>query len=228
MPQWFVLQAMHPVMGFPFLETRFLVHDLKALRTIVDGGEDYGDPHLRRIYWLARDELDLIEQRFGASLGGDDYEVILRPWHRLREAPYLIHTEFELPLMLEGRKPFAKFSDGYPSEWFEELVGKFDQFVDAGLIVRRTLRFPFEERSHKSTFQGLLEVYFARPGEEWRIDAYLLLREVANKTGWNDSLERYEGALLGYEDWQNDWWIERMRLHREQIAEERARLKQGG
>jgi hypothetical protein len=29
------------------------------------------------------------------------------------------------------------------------------------------------------------------------------------KTGaWNENLERLEGLLFGYEDWQNDWWIE--------------------
>ena len=25
--------------------------------------------------------------------------------------------------------------------------------------------------------------------------------------GWNEHFERLEGMLFGYEDWQNDWWI---------------------
>jgi hypothetical protein len=33
--------------------------------------------------------------------------------------------------------------------------------------------------------------------------------EVSLKTGWNDTLERMEGRLLGYEAWQIDWWIGR-------------------
>ena len=28
------------------------------------------------------------------------------------------------------------------------------------------------------------------------------------KVGWNDTLERLEGMLYGYEDWQNDWWAD--------------------
>jgi hypothetical protein len=26
--------------------------------------------------------------------------------------------------------------------------------------------------------------------------------------GWNEHFERLEGTLFGYEDWQNDWWID--------------------
>jgi hypothetical protein len=44
--------------------------------------------------------------------------------------------------------------------------------------------------------------------------AYIALFE--NRTGeWNDDLERREGSLLGYDDWQNDWWIEQ-RVRRRQ------------
>ena len=51
-------------------------------------------------------------------------------------------------------------------------------------------------------------VYVALRGEEWRIEAFILLRGVMEKPGWNEALERFEGSLLGHEDWQNDWWIE--------------------
>jgi hypothetical protein len=47
-------------------------------------------------------------------------------------------------------------------------------------------------------------VLYALPGEEWRIDAYLQLWETFKKTGWTAEMEREEGTLLGYEDWQND------------------------
>lgn len=57
------------------------------------------------------------------------------------------------------------------------------------------------------------DVYFALPGQEWRIDAYLLLVEVGYRSGWADCYERYEGALLGYGDAENDWHI--AHLHRE-------------
>ena len=29
----------------------------------------------------------------------------------------------------------------------------------------------------------------------------------AQKSGWNADFECLEGMLLGYEEWQNDWWI---------------------
>jgi hypothetical protein len=48
-------------------------------------------------------------------------------------------------------------------------------------------------------------VLFCLPGEEWRFKAYDLMCQLSEKIGWNDTLERMEGTLLGYEDWQNDW-----------------------
>jgi hypothetical protein len=39
---------------------------------------------------------------------------------------------------------------------------------------------------------------------------------VRAKGGWNDTLERLEGMLYGYEDWQNDWWAD----YRRQLREE--------
>jgi hypothetical protein len=52
------------------------------------------------------------------------------------------------------------------------------------------------------------EVYFALPDHEWRIDAYIQLQNDTAADGtWDDSHERRQGELLGYEDWQNDWWI---------------------
>jgi hypothetical protein len=29
--------------------------------------------------------------------------------------------------------------------------------------------------------------------------------------GWNETFERLEGMLYGYEDWQIDWWIAHLR-----------------
>jgi hypothetical protein len=50
-------------------------------------------------------------------------------------------------------------------------------------------------------------VLYALLGEEWRIDAYILLWDVAGKSGWNEGLERLEGRLLGYEVWQCDFQV---------------------
>ena len=36
----------------------------------------------------------------------------------------------------------------------------------------------------------------------------LLYEATSQSGGWNETYERLEGMLFGYEDWQNDWWIE--------------------
>ena len=37
-----------------------------------------------------------------------------------------------------------------------------------------------------------------------------LLMDNAAKSGWSEGLERMQGSLLGYEDWQNDIYIEKI------------------
>lgn len=41
------------------------------------------------------------------------------------------------------------------------------------------------------------------------MDAYVLLWRTAEKSGWNEGFERMQGSLLGYDDEQNDIFIER-------------------
>jgi hypothetical protein len=49
---------------------------------------------------------------------------------------------------------------------------------------------------------------YAKKQEEWRIEAYILLRNTWKKSGWSEALERMEDSLLGYEEWQNDFHIQ--------------------
>jgi hypothetical protein len=218
-PRWFVLQAADPDTGCPVLEARFCVSDLAKLREVLGEAADR-DPSLEWVYPLEPGQLAEIERRFGASIAAGEREVTLVPWYPGPKAPYLNHTGFELALMLEGRKPFAKFADGYPSEWLDELIRKFDPFVREGHFVARILTRPFSKLGRfpdGRVMEGVREFYVAERGQEWRIEAYLLLQEVGLKAGWNDALERYEGSLLGYEDWQNDWWIEHVRQKRQRM-----------
>jgi hypothetical protein len=50
-------------------------------------------------------------------------------------------------------------------------------------------------------------ILYSQASEEWRIDAYILLRNTSVKVGFGEFFERQEGALLGYEEWQNDAYI---------------------
>lgn len=211
--QWFVLQAEDPDLLYPFVEARFAVDDLDALRAILsEDARDDGD--IGRLYDLDDEEVLAIEKRFGGGLEAGGRPVRLVPWHSIRDVPYLVHTGYELPLMLEGRKPFAKFSDGYPCEWLDSILDHFEPFVIEGRIVKRIIKelFATPRRAGNGViFDGICKAYFALPGQEWRIDAHIHLLEAGLK--WNETLERLEGMLLGYEPWQNDWHFEnRVRL----------------
>jgi hypothetical protein len=88
----------------------------------------------------------------------------------------------------------------------------FDPHVQSGLLIKRVIEHPFERpirvRSGR-VISGIRRVFFARRGEEWRIDAHLLLWDQLEHGSWNETLERLQGTLLGYTEAQNDWWIAR-------------------
>ena len=45
-----------------------------------------------------------------------------------------------------------------------------------------------------------------------------MISKASAKEDWNHTFERLEGMLFGYEEWQNDWWIERLRKQRHQFG----------
>jgi hypothetical protein len=210
---YFVLQETDPATGSAVAEARIRVSDLAKLRVVL------GDDNATLSGSWQLEPGDLL--RLGAICdppGEPDPRFnCIESWHPIRETPYLVHTNFELPLMLEGRKPLAVFHDAYPVNWLSETLARFDPFVHSGRLVRRIIDTPFTEaeRTRFPDFQGWRRVFFSLPREEWRIDAFLLVSGVSAQTGWNEALERMEGSLLGYEDWQNDWWIERQRQRAE-------------
>src|SRR3546814_9942197 len=75
------------------------------------------------------------------------------------------HEGLELELMRAGGKPLAMFGDGVGSTYeFPEI--DFAPFVAEGTFVRREVIY------HTPTpGLALRVVYFARAGEEWRIEA---------------------------------------------------------
>jgi hypothetical protein len=179
-------------MACPVLEARLRISDFAALRTIIGEAAD-DDPDLKRSYVLDAAELDAVAALSDPPFRPDRRLTTLMPWHALRKVPYLIHTGYELPLMLEGRKPLAAFRDS--ARWLECELRIYDSFVRQGRFATRVIA------------QGdMREVYFALPGQEWRIDTYIQLWNAADGN-WDDNHERRQGELLGYEDWQNEWWI---------------------
>lgn len=90
----------------------------------------------------------------------------------------------------------------------EEL---FDRCVAQGLLHKEVELERFAEGHRLNDdriVEGVRTVYYTRKGEEWRIPAWKLISRASGKSGWSEDFERLEGMLFGYEDWQNDWWIE--------------------
>jgi hypothetical protein len=71
------------------------------------------------------------------------------------------------------------------------------------------LREPAPQRHPDA--RGIRHVLYARSAEAWRIDAYIMMLAAAAKARWSEGFERLEGSLLGYEEWQTDLHLERLR-----------------
>lgn len=213
-PRRFILQALDPDYGHPALETMFLVERLDELRALLGAAADE-DPELEMRYTLDPGDLAAINHRFDLAFDPGGRVTCLTKWISIREPPYLVHTGFELVLMIDGRKPFTRIDDSYPPHQHDD-EDLFDRHVALGILYKEVQLEPFAEpvryRDGRIS-EGLRIVYYALKGEEWRIPAWKLISEASRKSGWNDSFERLEGMLLGYDEWQNDWWAEHRRRH---------------
>jgi hypothetical protein len=123
-----------------------------------------------------------------------------------KKPPYVLHTSRELGMMLSGVKPLAVFTDGYES--FPLAVRRylrlFERHVREGRFSMREYVVPVTDNPRT---RGWHTVMFALSGEEWRIDAMIELRSALWRGTWSHAEEREEGRLLGYQDWQIDWWM---------------------
>ncbi len=205
----FVLQGFDAVTDTVCVEWRVNIGNVNQLRSVLAPDSD-GDPDLKCLYYgLSDSDMRKIGKLCRPSIVPHViFTGIRRPNVASDAIPYLIHTNFELPLMLEGRKPLAVFVHSYPSEWFDDFLAPFAPFVASGQLLRRTIDTPMPHlKLRRQDLEGMRKVFFALPSQEWRIDAYV--ENIENRTrDWDDDLERLAGTLLGYEDWQNDWWIE--------------------
>jgi hypothetical protein len=208
----FILQAIDPDHGSPVFETTFVVDRPEQLRALL-GEVASKDPEVKGWYTLDAPELAAINQHFGIVFDPHGHEARLEPWHSLREVPYLVHTGYELPLLLEGRKQFAQMYYEYPPERHPE-EDRFDRYVAQGILHKEVELEPFAKSVRAKVgqrYDGVRTAYYTRKGEEWRIPAWKLIRKASLKSGWNEDFERLRGMLYGYEDWQNDWWIANIR-----------------
>jgi hypothetical protein len=191
----------------PVLQARFAVADRPRLCDLLGATDESALD--QNIFHLDDAEALTLCEALGisldwAALDFPDREFIVQSIQSIQEAPYLIHTGYELPLLLDGRKKLARFAAAYPPMSFEGEE-RFDHWVAAGRLHKEVKLEPFGDAPTKDGHQGIRYVYFTAKGEEWRIPA---MQMVWKAGGWNEHFERLEGMLFGYEDWQNDWWIE--------------------
>ena len=209
-PNVFLLKARDPATASIALEARLEVKDRAELRALLDMPDDeLGDS---AVYDLDSLSVVKVVQHYSLSFDPGFMPVELHPWHPNDDRSYRIHAERELALMLSGTKPLAAFSDEHPSLHGLCVIPEreFGPHVAAGRIIKREHIEPPGPDSPvvKGQRIGIRRVLYALSGEQWRIDAYLLLWKTANKSGRNEGFERLEGTLLGYEGWENDYHIE--------------------
>jgi len=187
----FILKFLSPETGCSAHELKFRA-EVELVASILEVDAETLASHL---YPVDPDKLSALAMLRGYAFPVWEGEIWLDTSRWLDGVPYLVHTNFELPLMLDGRKPFAWFSG--EKDWLDEWLRYFTPYVENGTIICRR-----QTRSAKSL--TLVEVLFALPGEEWRFTAYdVLMKE---RRPWTDDMERRLGMLLGYVEEQRDWW----------------------
>jgi hypothetical protein len=188
-----LLETIDPATQSWLERKRFDVTHLEALGKALHLDEI----ELYRIYDLTPADLNHLRQEYGVDFDDRSPAVTMTVTQGAQRIydEQVSHTGRELLLMLAGKKPFAHFSkvdrpeeDGIVPE---EL---FDAHVQNGRFVKQ------DEIIAMTRFGPLRRIFYAVPGEEWRIEAYRTLWRLADKHGgWNDGFEKMEGYLLGYE-----------------------------
>ncbi len=111
-------------------------------------------------------------------------------WHSLREVPYLVHTNYELPLLLEGRKQLPRTCASVIRRIAITESEYFDRYVREGLLYKEVSFEPFnspEQLSDGSVIEAtagpLIIPARARNGAS---QAWKLISAASRKSGWND------------------------------------------
>jgi hypothetical protein len=111
------------------------------------------DPKLQHQYVLDEQELEAVVTRFDVDfdlgqLSSEDLDIFLFRPRPLGDTPYLVHTGYELPLLIEGRKKLARISHAYPPMTFEG-EDRFDHWVVQGLLHKEEVIEPFDHPTQR-------------------------------------------------------------------------------
>jgi hypothetical protein len=176
----------------------------------------------RASYTFEAEDCTLLSRLCGVVLDGSRGRVRLIAWSDVDALPYQIHTNRELAMMLAGTKPLAMFYENVPADgvWTipEDL---FELHVASGRFVQRDL--VWLDKRLPPGVKGIRYVFYSLAVEAWRIDAFIALKTAAALSGYgSETLERLEGALFGYAEWQNAAHLVKWRTRRTSNANEQA------
>jgi hypothetical protein len=188
------------------LEALFRVEALDDLRELL-GSDAEDDPELSGLYYPDTDTLAAIVARFGVAFDPGQRQTRLYNLAIRGNLPYLFHSGYELPLLLDGTKKFGFVDHTYPPSRHDD-EDSFDHYVAAGILHKEEEIRPFDRpvvRKDGTRLNGARCVYYTQKGEEWRINASRLLW--SSNQPWDATLERLWSMVFGYEEWQTDYWI---------------------
>jgi hypothetical protein len=156
---YFILEVFDREQWCPVLQARFEVPDLAVLH-IVLGEQADDDPDFQCAYTLDSAELAAVVAVFAVRfdptlLQLSKPDIWLFRINSVRTVPYLVHTGYELPLLLDGRKKLAFMDHLYPPMTF---VGeeRFEQWVAKEMLHREEVIEPFDPPTKK--YQGFRRV----------------------------------------------------------------------
>lgn len=204
----FVLSFLSPETDCRYHETRFEADAEKiALLMGMERGFNLDHAYFR----LDRSDVVQLASACAIALPDTVNEAELRRPHSIETVPYLVHTGYELPLMLEGRKPFAIFCGDGENAWIDKLQSTFAPHVASGLIQRDTFELTQMCVTSSGGQKELRTTYvaYALIGQAWRFEQFYRSRLALHQKWrpWTEADEREEGFLLGYTAEQCDWWI---------------------
>ncbi len=141
--------------------------------------------------------------------------LVRKPVRRVEQVGPDSHDGSELERMLAGTKPLAMFTEIVPFDGGIIPEYKFAAHVAAGRMVRREVIKRVSSRLRLPSRARQRTVFYALPGQEWRIDGMLLIEEVyADHPYWDFDLERLIGRLLGYTPRSTEAFLAGLRLGR--------------
>jgi hypothetical protein len=113
------------------------------------------------------------------------------------------HTGRELELMLSGAKPLSMFYDDPDEIIHPPLIPEFefDPYVEKGLFKKASRIFDLAINPKTGKPYRIRYVLYALAGEEWRMPALLLTKEISLKVKMpNEAIDRIVSTLLGYSE----------------------------